>query len=369
MHMETIGRINQDALSWLEAIPFEKWALSHDGGRRYGIMTTNISEVFNSVLKGARSEQYTPYVDAKINANVVKAGSHEVVFTWAPLFNPIHNEYEWPPYVGPVIVPADSMKRVSGGRPKSTRLHNEMDVREEFCPADIQPSPDVSHPEFCPTDVQPSPDVSHPEFYPADVPPSLDVSHPEFCPADVPPSPDISYPEFCPADVPPSLDISHPESCPADVQPSPDVSHLEFCPIDVPPSPNVSHPEFCPADVPPSPDISHLEFCPADVQPSLDISHPEFCPADVPPSPDISHPALDAGWERRAIQLPRSDISGSSNSACPESIRSRQFRFPGQLGSSNTRDSPDPFSPTIKRQTPIILTTKSPELSLIFNAI
>ncbi|KAL6332220.1 hypothetical protein AAG906_001935 [Vitis piasezkii] len=226
MHMETIGRINQDALNWLEAIPFEKWALSHDG------------EVFNNVLKGARSfpitafvqltfyrvnsyfvvrrehgasrlasgEQYTPYVDAKINANVVKAGSHEVVLydhfqglfhvkasrgskktssggrthrvnlrehgctcgktliygfpcshilaachfrsidfrsfvqhyytiqsyfsTWAPLFNPIHNEYEWPPYVGPVIVPADSMKRVSGGRPKSTRLHNEMDVRE-----------------------------------------------------------------------------------------------------------------------------------------------------------------------------------------------------------------------------------------------
>ncbi|XP_034689192.1 uncharacterized protein LOC117917075 [Vitis riparia] len=235
MHMETIGRINQDALSWLEVIPFEKWALSHDGGRRYGIMTTNMSEMFNSVLKGARSfpitafvqltfyrvnsyfvvrrehgvsrlasgEQYTPYVDAKINANVVKAGSHEVVLydhfqglfhvkgskktssggrthrvnlrehgctcgktliygfscshflaachfrsidfrsfvqhyytiqsyfsTCAPLFNPIHNEYEWPPYVGPVIVPADSMKRVSGGRPKSTHLHNEMDVRE-----------------------------------------------------------------------------------------------------------------------------------------------------------------------------------------------------------------------------------------------
>ena len=31
---------------------------------------------------------------------------------------------------GPVIVLADSMKRVSGGRPKSTHLHNEMDVRE-----------------------------------------------------------------------------------------------------------------------------------------------------------------------------------------------------------------------------------------------
>ena len=34
---------------------FEKWELSHDGGRRYGIMTTNMFEVFNSVLKGGRS--------------------------------------------------------------------------------------------------------------------------------------------------------------------------------------------------------------------------------------------------------------------------------------------------------------------------
>ncbi|KAL6342735.1 hypothetical protein AAG906_016569 [Vitis piasezkii] len=31
--------------------------------------------------------------------------------------------------------------------------------------------------------------------------------------------------------------------------------------------------------------------------------------------PDLSHPALDAGWERRAFQFPRSDISGSFDSA------------------------------------------------------
>ena len=30
-------------------------ALSHDRGLRYGIMTTNMSKVFNSVHKGARS--------------------------------------------------------------------------------------------------------------------------------------------------------------------------------------------------------------------------------------------------------------------------------------------------------------------------
>ena len=96
--MTTIGGINSEAQQWLEAILFQLWALSHDGGRRYGIMTTNISEVFNSVLTGDRSlpvtalvqltffslnsyfavrrelganrlasdEQFTPYVDAQI---------------------------------------------------------------------------------------------------------------------------------------------------------------------------------------------------------------------------------------------------------------------------------------------------------------
>ena len=36
--------------------------------------------------------------------------------------------------------------------------------------------------------------------------------------------------------------------------------------------------------------------------------------------PDISHPTLNAGWERRAFQLPRSDISESSDSAYPQSF-------------------------------------------------
>ena len=61
-HMNTIGRINPEALQWLEAVPLQLWALSHDGGRRYGLMTTNISEVFNSVLKGARSLPVTALV-------------------------------------------------------------------------------------------------------------------------------------------------------------------------------------------------------------------------------------------------------------------------------------------------------------------
>ncbi|KAL6319718.1 hypothetical protein AAG906_026797 [Vitis piasezkii] len=154
-------------------------------------MTTNMSEVFNGVLKGARtlpitlyrltsSEEFTPHIDAKIKAKVVKAGAHEVVLydhvagrfhfktrhfvgsinrkphtyhvilqmgsctcyyttcaylsTWAPLFYLIFDELEWPQYNGPIIVPSDSMKRLTSGRLKSSCLYNEMDARETRTP-------------------------------------------------------------------------------------------------------------------------------------------------------------------------------------------------------------------------------------------
>ena len=61
-HMATIGRINSEAQQWLEAIPLELWTISHDGDRRYGIMTTNKFELFNSVLKGASNLPITALV-------------------------------------------------------------------------------------------------------------------------------------------------------------------------------------------------------------------------------------------------------------------------------------------------------------------
>ena len=42
------------AWHWIKALPIKKWALAHDEGRRYGEMTTNISESFNGVLRAAR---------------------------------------------------------------------------------------------------------------------------------------------------------------------------------------------------------------------------------------------------------------------------------------------------------------------------
>ncbi|XP_050277753.1 uncharacterized protein LOC126719216 [Quercus robur] len=40
--------------TYLMSEDVDKWTQSHDDGRRYGAMTTNISECFNGVLKGAR---------------------------------------------------------------------------------------------------------------------------------------------------------------------------------------------------------------------------------------------------------------------------------------------------------------------------
>ena len=48
--------------TYLMSEDLDKWTQSHDGGRRYEVVTTNISEVFNGVLKGARGLPITAMV-------------------------------------------------------------------------------------------------------------------------------------------------------------------------------------------------------------------------------------------------------------------------------------------------------------------
>jgi hypothetical protein len=58
--------LNDDAKAWLfdQLLEKFKWALPFDdGGSRYGIMTMNISEVFNFVLKGICSLPVSGIVD------------------------------------------------------------------------------------------------------------------------------------------------------------------------------------------------------------------------------------------------------------------------------------------------------------------
>ncbi|GFP92523.1 hypothetical protein PHJA_001396500 [Phtheirospermum japonicum] len=60
--MEQIKAINPDAFAYLDGIDKSKWTLSHDGGKRCGILTTNMSECINGVMKCARCLPITTIV-------------------------------------------------------------------------------------------------------------------------------------------------------------------------------------------------------------------------------------------------------------------------------------------------------------------
>lgn len=54
-YFDRIGELKFEAREWLvKDKPLHKWSIYHDGGFIYGIRTTNMSEYFNGVLKGAR---------------------------------------------------------------------------------------------------------------------------------------------------------------------------------------------------------------------------------------------------------------------------------------------------------------------------
>ena len=62
--MDSIRHYNKDAIEILDnETEVEKWALAKNDGRRYGAMTTNLSECFNGVLKGACNLPITTMVE------------------------------------------------------------------------------------------------------------------------------------------------------------------------------------------------------------------------------------------------------------------------------------------------------------------
>ncbi|XP_021735162.1 uncharacterized protein LOC110701861 [Chenopodium quinoa] len=60
--MGRIAGLNVEAFRYLMEILYHKWSIHHDGGFRFGVKTTNMSEVFNGVLKGARCLPITALV-------------------------------------------------------------------------------------------------------------------------------------------------------------------------------------------------------------------------------------------------------------------------------------------------------------------
>ena len=56
---------------WIEAEPLHKWSLLHDtDGARYGIMTTNLAEVYNWVIRGLRSQPLVAIVEGVLHGTI-----------------------------------------------------------------------------------------------------------------------------------------------------------------------------------------------------------------------------------------------------------------------------------------------------------
>ncbi|KAL0303571.1 UNVERIFIED_CONTAM: hypothetical protein Sradi_6225200 [Sesamum radiatum] len=68
--MEEIKSQNVAAFEFLDKINKKKWTASHDGGWRTGILTTNMSECINGVLKGARRLPLTAIVEITLARTV-----------------------------------------------------------------------------------------------------------------------------------------------------------------------------------------------------------------------------------------------------------------------------------------------------------
>ncbi|KAH0730616.1 hypothetical protein KY289_001804 [Solanum tuberosum] len=68
--MWQIREENVEAHEYLMEIPLDKWTVSHDGGKRWGVLTTNLSESFNGVLKKARGLPVTAMVRLSLEQTI-----------------------------------------------------------------------------------------------------------------------------------------------------------------------------------------------------------------------------------------------------------------------------------------------------------
>ncbi|XP_050920415.1 uncharacterized protein LOC127138052 [Lathyrus oleraceus] len=66
-----IRRTNSEALSWIDNIPWEKWARAYDEGQRWGHMTINLAEAMNSI--------FTDNCNMEMVEEVSKASTHNVM--------------------------------------------------------------------------------------------------------------------------------------------------------------------------------------------------------------------------------------------------------------------------------------------------
>ncbi|KAF7842208.1 uncharacterized protein G2W53_004506 [Senna tora] len=155
--MRAIYELNDKAGRRLDQIPCEKWCRTYDEGRRYRHLATNLANCMNNVLKGVwsmpimalvqstfcicmRDKITKPAGDGVWHARTVQS-THVIVVSFSPYgfrlsmcsryhFHPIAGEEYWPEVPGQRLRPNPVALRPPG-RPRSTRIHNEMDWKQK----------------------------------------------------------------------------------------------------------------------------------------------------------------------------------------------------------------------------------------------
>ncbi|XP_016173526.1 uncharacterized protein LOC107616035 [Arachis ipaensis] len=159
---------NPAMCDWANRIEYDKWTQHQDGGRQFGHMTTNISECVNSVLKDGRGSvgqrcQVLPvfykgdgallerlqalhypcchaiaccaqsWLDLSIYVDEVYT-MQKVFRAYQMGFVPPIPEGLWPPYDSPTVISDPSLRHCRDGRPRSTRIRNNMDEADSNRP-------------------------------------------------------------------------------------------------------------------------------------------------------------------------------------------------------------------------------------------
>ncbi|XP_057984509.1 uncharacterized protein LOC110650051 [Hevea brasiliensis] len=110
--MYKIRDMHQETYDWAVKIDSQKWTRSHDGGKRYGSMTTNTIESMNGMLKGLRALPITAMLERTLKC-------------YELMFHALGDEVYWPESNGDPLVP-DSTRKRQKGRPMSSRRNNKM---------------------------------------------------------------------------------------------------------------------------------------------------------------------------------------------------------------------------------------------------
>ncbi|KAH0672436.1 hypothetical protein KY290_024674 [Solanum tuberosum] len=141
--MWEIQEENREAYEYLMRIPLNKWTVSHDDGKRWGVLTTNLSESFNRLLKKARGLPVTAmgYMRLDLYRLIVLVVTERMgalarnfvsehfttenyVTTYSGSFSPIGHEAYWP---SPSFIMRSNEFYRRPNRSRTTRIPNEMD--------------------------------------------------------------------------------------------------------------------------------------------------------------------------------------------------------------------------------------------------